>query len=155
MDASQSNAGRIEVIARGLIIRGGRVLVCRSIEGGYVYLPGGHVEPGEMAEVALARELVEEAGLPTEPGKCILIAEVVFGDPLRGGGHELNLVFHVEPPSTEESIASREQAIAFEWLDLAAVVDTDLRPRAIKAWLLDGADSGRSGPAFVSDREPS
>gem|GEM_PF-6887474 len=49
----------IEVIARGLIIANNALLLCRNVAGGYWYLPGGHVEPGESAAEALSRELVE------------------------------------------------------------------------------------------------
>ncbi len=53
----------IEVIARGLCIRDGKVLLCRHIKQAYNYLPGGHVEFGESATDALAREMMEEAGV--------------------------------------------------------------------------------------------
>jgi 8-oxo-dGTP pyrophosphatase MutT (NUDIX family) len=39
-----------------------RVLLVRAANGRF-YLPGGRIEPGETAEEALARELVEECGL--------------------------------------------------------------------------------------------
>ena len=52
----------IEKVA-AVILREGRVLVCRK-RGTDVYLsPGGKVEPGETAWQCLARELVEEVGV--------------------------------------------------------------------------------------------
>ena len=138
-----------EVIARGLLIRGSGVLVCRNVAKGYCYLPGGHVEPGELAAEALAREFREETGLKVRVGPPTLIAEVVYP-----GGHEINAVFHVEHLAPlPDAIPSHEEGIAFEWLALAAVVDADLRPTAIKAWIVGGG-ADAEGVEFVSTREP-
>jgi hypothetical protein len=61
--------------------------------------------------------------------------------------HELNLAFHVQHLNIEADdaddappppISSREVDIAFEWVELAAVVDVDLRPASAKAWLVSG-----------------
>lgn len=138
-----------EVIARGLLTRGSTLLVCRNVAKGYCYLPGGHVEPGELAAEALAREFAEETGLTVRVGPPTLVAEVVYG-----GGHEINAVFHVEhSASLPDVIPSHEEGIAFEWLELAAVVDADLRPTAIKAWIVGGG-AAAEGVEFVSTREP-
>jgi 8-oxo-dGTP pyrophosphatase MutT (NUDIX family) len=130
----------IEPIARALLRRGNHILLCKAINGGYDYLPGGHIEFGESAGQALARELIEEADLPITVGPLLLVTENHFE---HGGKphHELNLVFHVEHRPTPSSpdldeIRSREPDIDFEWVDLAAIPERDLRPIAIKAWLL-------------------
>ena len=68
----------IEVIARGVLRHGAAVLACRSVKGGYLYLPGGHVEPGEPAAKALEREFEEETGLGVKTGPCVLVSEGVF-----------------------------------------------------------------------------
>jgi 8-oxo-dGTP diphosphatase len=136
----------IEIISRALVLRGGRILLCRSIAGDYYYLPGGHVEFGEPAATALARELNEEAGLQVRPGPCALVTEACF-ESAGGEHHELNLVFHVELAETVGEVQSREGAIAFNWIDLAAAPDLDIRPPAIKSWLASG---GRSEAFFVS-----
>lgn len=140
---------QIEVIARGVLIRGNRVLLCQNRKHGYYYLPGGHVEFGESAAAALAREFEEETGLVIRCGTCVLVTEGVF----RAGSrehHELNLAFHVQHLDVEADergdaspspIPSREADIAFEWVELAAVVDVDLRPASVKAWLAAGGES--------------
>ena len=141
----------IEIIARGLLIQEGYALLCRDRKGGYYYLPGGHIEFNEAAAVALAREFKEETGLGVQVGACALITEGAFIQ--KGSGkHELNLVFHVEHPHPNpnhphplpDEVKSKEDHIAFEWVDLAAAVDLDIRPLVIKAWLASGAPVGLS-----------
>ncbi len=134
--------GEIEVIARGLIQAGSSYLLCRNVEKGYCYLPGGHVEFGESASAALARELMEEAGLRVDVGRLLMVSEVIFD---QGGKrrHEMNLVFHVEPAAgvvldPGVGVASLEEGIGFDWVEQAAVVETDVRPGVIRAWLVSG-----------------
>lgn len=122
----------IEVIARGALFHGEHVLACRNVERGYLYLPGGHVEFGEPAAAALAREFLEESGLTVRVGPLLLATENIF----ESGGkrrHEINLVFHVEHPDPPAAVGSLEPAIAFDWLDPRLRVD--LRPGAILEWL--------------------
>lgn len=132
-----------EVIARGILIHHTRVLVCRNVKHGYCYLPGGHVEFAERASAALAREINEELGLTSRIGEFLFGTEEAFETKSKIH-HEVNLVFHVEqlgdaldPPA---AVPSREPSIAFEWIELAALHETDLRPATIKAYLLTGGD---------------
>jgi 8-oxo-dGTP diphosphatase len=130
----------IEVIGRGLLVERGRVLLCRSVAKGYYYLPGGHVEMGEAAADAVVRELKEECGMAVEVGDCRLVAEGVF-ETKKKRHHEVNLVFHVKR-SGEDQVKSLEPDITFDWVDLAALIDLDVRPESIKAWLVAGLGSG-------------
>jgi ADP-ribose pyrophosphatase YjhB (NUDIX family) len=139
----------IEVISRGVLVRDGRVLLCRNERGGYYYLPGGHVEFGESAAVALAREFEEECGVKVRAGECVLVSEGTFEAGKRQH-HEVNLMFHVEAvdPAALDDVRSKEGEIGFEWVDLAALVDLDLRPDSIRAWLVSG---GQTGIQWVSE----
>lgn len=148
----------IEIIARGVLLRGTRVLLCQNIKHRYYYLPGGHVEPGESAAKAAEREFLEESGLTVRAGRLLLIDEAAFTTK-KTAHHEINLVFHVEHtgPKAKSSkphprIKSLESHIAFEWVELAAIPETDVRPLAAKAFLAAGAGltSPTSGPEWVS-----
>ena len=144
---SEGNA--IEIIVRGALFRGSAVLMCRNVKHGYLYLPGGHIEFGEGARAALEREILEECGLRVRAGALALVTEGAF-DTRKRRHQEVNLVFHVEhdagPPP--ERVNTREGAIDFQWLDIAAVTDLDVRPMAIKAWLMSPAASAVD---FVSE----
>ena len=158
----------IEILARALILRDGSVLLCRNLEHGYFYLPGGHVEPGETAAEACRRELQEELGLKSRMGECRLIAEQRFE---QGGKarHEISLVFHVEHLGDSGSdqpqqggagetgipagtvIESAEDHIGFEWVRIAELPETDLRPAIIRDWIAGAEPTG--GVRFVSHSE--
>jgi ADP-ribose pyrophosphatase YjhB (NUDIX family) len=104
---------RIEIVARALIQGDRGLLLCRNLHEGYSFLPGGHVEFGEPARSALARELVEETGLTIRPTWLALVTEGLFtADRIH---HEVNLVFHVERRQWPDTVSSREKDIAFGW----------------------------------------
>ncbi|HZW06284.1 MAG TPA: NUDIX domain-containing protein [Phycisphaerales bacterium] len=155
----------IEFISRGLIIYGGHTLVCWSRKGNYGYLPGGHVETGEPAGEALAREMVEETGLTCRVGPLLLTHENRF-TARKKAHHELNLVFaaeitdrafrralkqmcHVAHPETPTSgprrrridtatpppVTSREPHLEFRWLAAAAFKRADIRPGPMAKWV--------------------
>ena len=151
MTTSTHSAPTPELIARGLLVENGKILLCQNVAKGYYYLPGGHVDPGETSSEALAREFQEETGQGVQVGDCLLLAEV-----LAPGIQELNLVFHVEragetPP--DSPFESQEEHIAFVWHDLAAVPDLDLRPLCLKAWVASGGAVDGPRVGFLSDRE--
>ncbi len=139
----------IEMLARGLVVRGGtagpEILLCRSLKGGYTYLPGGHVEFGETASEALGRELWEESRLGVRVGACLLTMEERFEQNGRPR-HEYSLVFHVEHLEGEDTgvlahdrpptpVVSSEPHIAFEWVRVADLERANLRPNRLVEWL--------------------
>ena len=135
----------IEVIARGLLMRGPYILLCQNTTRGYWYLPGGHVEFGEAAAAALVREFWEECRLEIRTQRCVLVSEGTFS--AKRPHHEINFVFHVEELGDRDAeIVPAEQGVAFAWFELASLPDVDLRPGAVKAWLIAGGrcDEGSS-----------
>jgi 8-oxo-dGTP diphosphatase len=83
--------------ASAAILRGPEVLLVQRAKGplsGLWSLPGGHIEPGELAREAALREVREETGLDAELGGLLDIHEVLARD---GGGrleaHYVVIVF--------------------------------------------------------------
>jgi 8-oxo-dGTP pyrophosphatase MutT (NUDIX family) len=141
----------IEVLARALVMRGDQVLLCGPQDGDYWYLPGGHVEFDEPAPQALAREFQEELGVTPNVGPCRLIYELRFNQEGRRR-HEIGMVFHVEPPFQDP--VAQEPHIRFEWVPLALLVDRDLRPALIRAWLVSGGHTDHTDqPGWLSAEE--
>lgn len=141
----------VEIIARGLATRGGRVLLCRNRKHDYAYLPGGHVEPGETAARALAREFQEETGLAVNVGNILLAHENLFeqrGKPR----HEYSLLFHVEHAHGPwpELVPSLEDKITFQWAEVAALPEIGLVPPAMLAWLTAGGPDNPHQPFWLS-----
>lgn len=143
----------IELIARGLWVERGHLLLCRNVKSGYRFLPGGHVEWGETAASALAREFQEEAGLRVRVGPLRLVAEHAFDRPNRPC-HELLLMFHVEHPRQRAgpgrtgrsaagptpalpAVQSQESKIAFDWVPLADLPRANLLPSTMAPIILD------------------
>jgi 8-oxo-dGTP diphosphatase len=70
------------LVAAGILVRGGRVLLARRPEGkhlaGLWEFPGGKVEPGESPDAALVRELREELGVELERFRPFRFAHHVY-----------------------------------------------------------------------------
>lgn len=163
----------IEVIARGLLASHGHTLICfnrplaelpslprpgRPLPPRcYGYLPGGHVEPGESAAAALAREFIEEANLPVRVGPLLAVYENQFPaeEPAH---HEVLLVFHVEHRATRRAAASSgppevrsvEPDICFHWVPDAQLTRLEIRPRPLTK-ALARVPARATGPIWLSD----
>lgn len=82
------------VVAAALVDDAGRVLLQQRAPGramaGLWEFPGGKVEPGELPEAALARELAEELGIHVDPADA---APACFASAPVGGRHMLLLLY--------------------------------------------------------------
>lgn len=119
----------IETIARGVCVRGGKILLCRAKGGSSTYLPGGHIEFGETGRQALRREIFEETGAEAAVGRFIGVVENAFTQ--HGRPHaEINLVYEFD--MDEESVCAKEDWIEFEWRDIGGLADANLLPEAFR-----------------------
>ena len=130
----------IEVMARGVLVRRGRLLVCQGRGADNVYLPGGHVEFGEAAVTALAREWREELGVRVKVGCFLGAVEHTYRQ--KGLVHcEVNFVFVVTCPalSSAANPTSGEDWIKFSWISLDGLAAAHLEPqplcRQLPRWL--------------------
>lgn len=131
----------IEIISRVFITRDGKLLLCKALKGGHYYLPGGHVEFGENAEVALQREMIEECNEQIMNIKFIGVFENKWGEPAH---HEYNMLYTAELSSTSTEVISKEDHIAFEWVPFEKIGEVTFRPKEfldrIVSWCKEGGN---------------
>lgn len=124
---NRSKAKKIELLARGVAVRDGHILLCKNKGTDYWYFPGGHIEPGEPATETLEREFIEETGKSIKAGRLLFIHEHFFtqsGKPR----HEYCFVFEVNAPFKLES---KEAHLEFRWLPLAEAGRTKVLPKPL------------------------
>ena len=99
----------IEVIARGVCVIDGKILLCKAKGGKTTYLPGGHI------------------GLDSTTGAFLGVVENSFLQ--HGKPHaEINLVYELSLAARE--VEAREDWIEFEWRQLDDL--GDLLPEAFR-----------------------
>lgn len=143
MESLPHRCEHIESIVRCVIVQDGSVLLCGALdergEVRYWYLPGGHIEPGETAQQAVAREMEEEAGERVEIGACVLVNENHFTQTRSRKGairrHEYTFVFVAKAPTA--SIRSQEAHLRFAWIPFSDLRTLDVRPASQRTWLQD------------------
>lgn len=119
----------IECIARGVAIKGSKVLLCRGKGLSSTYLPGGHIEFGETGREALVREVKEELGVDSKATDFLGVIENSFLQ--KGEKHcEINLVYKLE--LADESSTSQEDWISFEWCELSRLNEANLLPVSMR-----------------------
>lgn len=120
----------LEIIARAVVIRDGRLLVVRDVGAAWFFLPGGHVEAGEAVEAALVRELREELGCAATIAG--FVGAVEYGYTSAGRDRrELNLVFEagLDAPAPD----SQEDHLEFSWVPMSGLAEITLRPEPLRA----------------------
>lgn len=116
---------KFEVIARAVILHKNKILLCKQKEKDYYFLPGGHVEWGEGAQYALARELVEELNTPFKNFLFIGATENFFS-----GRQEINLLFAVSGGKPSEK--SVEDHLEFCFVSKDEFSRMDVMPKSMK-----------------------
>lgn len=129
----------IEIIARGVILKNGKVLLCQAKTRANWYFPGGHVEWGETGETALRRELGEETGAEITGPEFIGLNENAY-DFQNETHQEVNLIFRAE--TAESDIEAKEDHLRYRWAALGDLEKEYVLPegmkKAVLGWLKDG-----------------
>lgn len=123
---------QIEIIVRVLIKNKNKVLLCKNLEKGHYYLPGGHIENNEDLISALKREFLEETGLHLRKIKFLGILENFFSENNKKI-HEINFIFKGEIDKKE--VKSKENYIEFFWIDIKNLNKIKILPHRIKKFI--------------------
>ena len=145
---------RIETLVRGVVVQDGMLLLCHTKGADNTYLPGGHVEFRERAEVALVREIEEEMGVSSRCGRFLGAVEHSFVQ--KEKIHcEVNLLFALEVDAlcVNERPPSEEDYIEFMWQPLSELSSSRLEPAALREllpeWLGNGPGWATSGDVWA------
>ena len=136
--------GRFSCRAVGVVIDRERLLIHRAEGDDFWALPGGRVEFGESASVALARELAEELDVAVEVGRLIWIAENFFTYQDMQH-HEIGFYFQVSLPDGSPLQARSEPftgyddsvLLTFEWYPIAGLEGVALYPTLLRKGVAD------------------
>lgn len=126
----------VEIIARGVHVADGRILLCHTKGAWNTYLPGGHVEFGESAGDALLREIKEEMGCSARLIRFLGVVENRFRQ--KGEWHcEVNLIFQVQIKGVEPDNPpiSKEDYIEFLWCAWKSLPKSGLEPFPLRTCL--------------------
>ena len=121
-----NDAYRFPVSVKGVVIRGGKVILLRN-ERDEWELPGGKLELSESPELCLAREIAEELRLAVTP-ESVLNSWVYTIVP---GVHVLILTYGCREFSRDQAVLSHEHK-ELRWFPLAEI-DTLRMPEGYKA----------------------
>ena len=128
----------IDILVRAIIQDKGKILLCKKKRKNYYFFPGGHVEFGESAKKALAREIKEELGLKIKKSSFIGGSEYLFTEDGKKY-HEINLTFEVKVDKIK--LKSREDHIEFFLKTKKELSKERVLPkvltRAVLKWLED------------------
>ena len=134
--AFERNGLQFDFRASGIAIHRDHVLLVRVPQYDFWFLPGGHVEIGELADHAMIREMREETGLEVKIERLVWVVENFFT--LDGKRHqELGFFYLVTPPVeatqldlSKEFYGKEEDGtpLTFRWHPLDALADLNLFP---------------------------
>ena len=140
---------KIHVLSRAVIIDQDQILLCKTLdlEINFYFLPGGHIEHGESAEICCLRELKEETGFECTIKKFLGCLEHSFvpGHNSICHNHEYNFIFEAESLDlkSDKKIPCPEKHIELIWVPLSDLPKIDFRAEPLRKllpeWLSDSS----------------
>lgn len=95
---------------RGVVLRGGGILLSYETRNDQYMIPGGGLEPGEDDAVCCIREVAEETGVLVRPGECALEIDEFYED-----WKYVSRYFVCEPVgAAERHLTGREREVGME-----------------------------------------
>ncbi len=142
--------------ARAVIVDGdGRVLFDRTHDPHkrrFYWLPGGGVEPGETAEEAVRRELVEEAAIVIDVRRLLYVSENLF---VESGEYRHEVILYFLASVAETLEADPVDRRDHEWHPPDATPGPFLPPDVARAVAVDLRDGFRRPVLhLVTDERP-
>ena len=134
-----NNAYRFPVSVKGVVIRGGKVILVRNARDEWE-LPGGQLELSESPKECLAREIAEELQLAVDPESMI----DAWTYTITPGVHVLVLTYGCVESSQSEAVLSNEHT-ELRWFPLAEVDGLrmpDGYKKSIRSWSTRAGSSG-------------
>lgn len=119
-----------EILARGVCIEEGKILLAYFRDKDYFFLPGGHVEPGESVTAALGREIEEELAIEASVGEVVSVFEHTWEDG-DTSIYELNFLVSFSVPEKTELI-SQVAHLDFRWVPLDEIDFITFLPEELK-----------------------
>jgi ADP-ribose pyrophosphatase YjhB (NUDIX family) len=141
--AFERNGLQFDFRASGIVIYRDHVLLLRVEQHDFWFVPGGHVEIGELADAAMIREMREETGMSVEIDRLVWVVEnfcTFEGKP----HHEIGFFYLVTPPAEATQLdLSREfygkeengTPLIFRWHALDALADLNMFPSFLRTGL--------------------
>ncbi len=123
----------------GVVIRDGKVLLCRHTYGGgrgLLIVPGGYLNHGETPEDAVKREIMEETGVTVEPGELLGV---------RFGGKDWYAAFKAEYVSGE-AVSDHDENDLVVWMETEEALARPDVPGLTKALIRCALEGGGFGP---------
>ncbi|HRC27274.1 MAG TPA: NUDIX domain-containing protein [Alphaproteobacteria bacterium] len=122
---------RPEATVRALVVHDSRLLLV-SNDGGFWYTPGGRIEHGEDAQIALVRELAEEVGLEARVAGFCHVEQ--FFKPSRDL-HHINLYFWMDLTNPAQALRLEDpdrQVSMARFFSVEDLQGLEVNPRSLK-----------------------
>lgn len=140
MIAFERNGLQFDFRVAAIAIHRGHVLLLRVEQHDFWFLPGGHVEIGELADAALLREMREETSLDVRIDRLVWVVESFYT--LEGRRHhELAFYYLVTIPAgaaqldiSKEFYGEEENGtqLTFRWHRLDTLANLNLQPSFLR-----------------------